>query len=350
MFKVLDRNQKEEWNKIIKSFSKWDIYYLFEYANSFSLHGDGEPYLIYYEDGNNRFCYPVMKKDISNYYMFENKLEKNKYYDLSTPYGYGGPLADGTFTKESQETYINEFKKYALENNIVSLFFRFHPLLNNQEVIKDVTDIQYVHDTIYMDLSSEEIINDNLDTKNRNMIRKAIKNNVSIVIKPIDDYKDFMVVYAETMEKLKATKYYKFSEEYFKYLIDMKENANIFYAMYDGKPIAGSIMLFNDQFMHYHLSGTIQEYRNLPATNLLLFEAAKWGCSKGINKFHLGGGLSQDDSLFGFKKQFNKHDRIPFYIGRNIFDQNGYNYLKEFRKQIEPEFDMNNTNLIQYRK
>lgn len=350
MFKVLDRNQKEEWNQIVKSFDNWDIYYLFEYANSFSLHGDGEPYLIYFEDGDKRFCYPVMKKDISNYYMFDGKLDKNKYYDISTPYGYGGPLSNGLLSKESQEEYLKCLTKYCLDNNIVSLFFRFHPLLNNQEVIKDVTNIQYVHDTIYMDLSSEEVINNNLDSKNRNMVRKAIKNNVTIEIKPITDYKDFMVVYAETMEMLKATKYYKFSEEYFKYLADMKDNANIFYAMYEGKPIAGSIILYNDKFMHYHLSGTIQAYRNLPATNLLLFDAAKWGCSRGISKFHLGGGLAQDDSLFGFKKQFNKNDRIGFYIGSNIFNLDSYNYLMNFRKQIDPEFDMNNTNLIQYRK
>lgn len=350
MFKVIDRNNSKEWNEIVKSFENWDIYYLFEYANSFSLHGDGEPFLIYFEDGNNRFCYPIMKKDISNYYMFENKLEKNKYYDASTPYGYGGPLFEGEFSKESQEDYINELTKYCLENKIVSLFFRFHPLFNNQEVIKDVTNIQYVHDTIYMDLASEEVINNNLDSKNRNMIRKALKNDVSIVIKPITDYKDFMIVYAETMEKLKATKYYKFSEEYFKYLEDMKDNACIFYAMYEDKPIAGSIMLYNDKYMHYHLSGTIQAYRNLPATNLLLFEAAKWGSNKGIKKFHLGGGLSQDDSLFGFKKQFNKNDRIGFYIGSNIFDKEAYDYLMNFRKQIDPEFDTNNTNLIQYRK
>ena len=46
MLTVLSSNQKDEWNKIIKSFVNWDIYYLCEYAESFQIHGDGGHYPI----------------------------------------------------------------------------------------------------------------------------------------------------------------------------------------------------------------------------------------------------------------------------------------------------------------
>jgi hypothetical protein len=64
----------------------------------------------------------------------------------------------------------------------------------------------------------------------------------------------------------------------------------------------------------------------------------------------LGGGLSENDSLFGFKKQFNKNGRLPFYVGRTIFIRSVYDYLLGVRKQLDAEFDPNNDFLIQYRR
>lgn len=349
MFRVLDSTNRDEWNKIVKSFKNWDIYFLWEYANSFFIHGDGEAYLFYYENSNDRLCFVGTKKDLYNNPKFEQKLEKGKYFDLDTPYGYGGVLLDNDINKESQVDFKNQFDEYCRNNSIVSVFFRYHPLLDNYGKL-DYFEDYFIHDTIYMDTTSEEIINTNLDSKNRNVIRKAIKNGVEIVIKPISEYQDFIGLYNGTMEKLNASYYYIFKDEYYKSLGELKDNANIFYAYYEGKPIAASIMLFNEQYMHYHLSGSDIEYRNLPATNLLLFEAAKWASNRGIKKFHLGGGLSADDSLFGFKKQFNKNDRVKFYLGKYIANKEAYDYLVNLRKELDPSFDVNNTNLIQYRK
>ena len=349
IFDVLDSTRRVEWNNIVKSFKNWDVYYLFEYSNSFSIHGDGEPLLILYTSGNSRLCFTVMKKDIADDKKFKDYLDKKKYYDLETPYGYGGPLTDNELSVDEQKDFIDEFSKFCLSNNIVSILFRFHPLLNNYCVLDKYAEYRYMHDTIYIDTKDEETINSNLDPKNRNMIRKAIKNDVQIVNKPITDYQDFISIYNQTMGNLNADNYYYFADSYFKSLYEMKDNAYISYAYKDNKVIAGSIIFFNDKYMHYHLSGTDREYRNLPATNLILYESAKLAVQKGIKTFHLGGGLSQDDSLFGFKKQFNRKDRLQFYVGRYIFDKDKYDYLLSVRKESDIEFDINNNRMIQYR-
>lgn len=290
-----------------------------------------------------------MKNDIASDIKFNQRLEKDKYFDMETPYGYGGPLTNGNLSKEEQEDFINELKSFCKENSIVSIFFRFHPVLKNYEELKNVIDFRYMHDTIYIDTKNEEVINNNLDSKNRNMIRKAIKNNVTVINKPIFEYKEFISIYNQTMKSLEANDYYYFDDKYFEALKEMKDNCYISYAYINEKPIAASIILFNNKYMHYHLSGTIKEFRNIPATNLILFESAKLAVEKGIEKFHLGGGITQDDSLFGFKKQFNKNDRLQFYIGRCIFDKEAYNYLLQIRKQIDSNFDDKNRNMIQYR-
>ena len=339
-----------KWNELVKSFENWDVYYLFEYAHSFYLHGDGEPLLISYQDQESRFCYVVMKSDIADCPLFKGILEKGKCYDFSTPYGYGGPLSDGKITTNSQLKFKAEIIEYARENNIVSQFVRFHPLLNNFDLLNEVIETRYMRDTIYIDTSDSQLIMDNMDSKNRNMVRKAIKSGVEIVVKDITKYGEFIDMYEETMKNNDADDYYIFKEEYFKDLVSLKDNACIFYAMLDGKPISASIMYYNEKFMHYHLSGTHFEYRKYSPGNLLLYQAGVWASKRGISAFHLGGGMSPDDSLFGFKKQFNKNGRLPFYIGRTIFDEKAKEELLNYRKKADQNFDKENGFMISYRK
>lgn len=108
----------------------------------------------------------------------------------------------------------------------------------------------------------------------------------------------------------------------------------IFYAKYDQKIISMSMILFGNDNMHYHLSASDREYQSLAATNLLLYEAACWGCENGYKSFHLGGGLgSKEDGLFKFKKAFNKNSETYFSIGKKIFDKEKYNELVEVREK-----------------
>ncbi|WP_026491179.1 lipid II:glycine glycyltransferase FemX [Butyrivibrio sp. XPD2002] len=349
MLNVIPHSKPDRWNAIVKSYNNWDIYYLCEYAVSFQHHGDGEPLLIQYESDEESFCYVVMKRDISDDTKFEGRLESGKYFDYETPYGYGGPLCNKTLTEDSQRRFLNELKEYARENGIISQFVRFHPLLNNQESLPLVFETRYLHQTIFIETISPDQIMSDMDSKNRNMVRKAKKNGVTVERKSILEYQDFLPIYEETMVKDDAEDYYFFAEDYFKEQLNLKDNACFFYAMLDNKPIAGAIMYYNDNYMHYHLAGTHTEYRKYSPSNLLLYEAACWASEHGIKKFHLGGGMVEDDSLFGFKKQFNKNGRLPFYVGRTIFDNEEYNGLLEVRKELDPSFNTNNSRMTQYR-
>ena len=333
---------------MVKGFANWDIYYLYEYARTFMLHGDGEPLLIEYQDAVSHFCYVAMKRDISEDPRF-SMLSSGTCYDLETPYGYGGPLSDGPVPEESQKNFASELKEYCVVEGIVEQFVRFHPLLGNHETVPLAFELRYLHDTIFIDTSTPEVIMANMDCKNRNMVRKAVKNGVTIERKPIEAYEEFLRMYEETMKKDQASQYYFFKRDYFAEQSSLKDHACIFYAKKEGLPIAGAIFYFNDRFLHYHLAGTHTEYRKYAPSNLMLYEAACWANEKGIGMFHLGGGMSQDDNLFGFKKQFNKNGRLPFWVGRTIFDPAAYERLLDMREQTDPDFDRNNSRMTQYR-
>lgn len=313
------------------------------------LHGDGDIYLLYFEYNSDRFCYVVMQRDIADEARFRKIIPKGKYFDWETPYGYGGPLTDTVISEETQAVFKKEITEYCWSKGIVSQFVRFHPLLKNYDVMPYVIETKYLRDTIFMDTTSPELIISNMDSKNRNMVRKAQKNQVSIIKKNIAEFEDFIPMYVETMKKNGAEEYYTFQKNYFKSLITMENNAFILYAIHENVPISGSILYHNDRYMHYHLSGSRTEYRKYSPSNLLLYEAACLANEMGIRQFHLGGGMVQGDSLFGFKKQFNKNGRALFVVGRTIFNINVYKELLNIRKKVDLEFDINNGFMIQYR-
>lgn len=350
IMEIIRSEQRERWNHIIKSFSDWDIYNLNEYVSSFRLHGDGEPILIYIADDEGRMAYCMMENDIAEVESFKTVIPRGRYYDWTTPYGYGGPLIDGTPAAEWVASAFEQIRAYAAERHIVSQFFRFHPLIQNQKLLEQVSRVLYMKKTVYVDTTSEEIIYANMTSNNRNMVRKAQKNGVHIIVDYGERIHDFIEIYEETMRHRAADEYYFFDRSYFDYIIQaMRENIILFYAEYEGRMISSAIFFYNDRYMHYHLSGTRFEYRKLGAANLLLSEAAYWAQKRGITKLHLGGGVGIEDSLLSFKKHFNKNGLIDFCIGCNIFIEEDFEALVELRRRSDPSFDANRPYMIRYR-
>ena len=190
-----------------------------------------------------------------------------------------------------------------------------------------------------------------MDSKNRNMVRKAQRSGVTVRKAPMSEYAPFLELYRQTMDKHSAEDYYTFGTSYFDYLsVHLSDHAFLLYAELEETPISGAIFFHTNGSMHYHLAGSDAAYRNLAAGNLLLYEAALWGAAHGVSKLHLGGGMAPEDSLFGFKKQFNKYGHREFWVGRSIFDPAAYQELLALRKSADPSFDPNNEFMIQYRR
>lgn len=344
-------SSEKEWKEILEANSFDDIYYQYEFARSLELHGDGVPLLICYQAKSVQLFYVVMKRDISADLHFKGYLKVGELFDLETPYGYGGPIVRGEFSLEDQENFKKELESYCSEHGIVSQFVRFYPLLDNWNYPNIFDEIKRLKDTVFINTEDEDIIFKNMDSKNRNMVRKAVKNQVSIIWDKGERLEDFIRIYEHTMKMHNADEYYTFERDYFEYLIEhMNDNICFFYAIYEKQIISASMFLFSKDILHYHLSGTEPEFRHLAAANLLLYEAAIWAARSNIPRFHLGGGMSKGDSLFGFKKQFNKTGQLPFVIGKTVFMPAKYEALLNIREKTDETFDRDNNFFIQYRK
>ncbi len=327
---VFSIDQAEEWDQIVKSFSLHDTYYLAGYVKAFKLHGDGEPLLFYYDDKRTRGINVVMKRSISDDPNFKDLIDTDRYFDFSTPYGYGGWIIEGEDTKQLSIDY----ERWCLRNNIVSEFVRFHPVIQNQSDVKEQYDVIPLGNIIVIDCNEPDVIWNNFSSKNRNVIRKAIKNGVVVYHGSFPEiYKSFREIYDKTMENDNASAYYYFEESFYKSIMEeLGENAQIFYAVYEEKIIAAAIMLECNKMMNYHLSGSLREYSSLAATNLILYKASLWGSEHGFTSMNLGGGVgSSEDGLLKFKKSFNKEEPKQFYIGRKVFDPDVYQELTMMR-------------------
>lgn len=333
MLSVYTLEQAEQWDKTVRSFKDYDVYWLSGYVKAFKIHGDGEPLLFYYENGDTRGINVVMKRDIAANEHFKNIIEPNKYFDFSTPYGYGGWLIEG----EHGEALFSSYEELCQKNCIISEFVRFHPTIKNHENCNVFYETIQLGEVVHIDLSSPEVIWGNFISQNRNKIRKAEKNNVKIYNGRFPEIFDkFHYVYNETMNKDNANNYYYFDNDfYLSVLEDLPQNSQIFYAVKDNTVIAASIITMADRKMNYHLSGSLSEYSSCAATNLLLYKTALWGCANGYKTLYLGGGVgSSEDSLLKFKKSFYKGELSHFYIGKKIFDQYKYDELVSLRSEV----------------
>ncbi|MCE5174372.1 MAG: GNAT family N-acetyltransferase [Bacteroidales bacterium] len=335
-------NDSKRWNEIVTSFQQYDIYYLSNYVKAFKIHGDGEPLLLNYESDALRGINVFMKRDISHFAPFKELIEPGLFFDIITPYGYGGFLFEGDTSESVIKQFYEEYAEFKKSEHVVSEFVRYHPQLKNANSLRAISTIIDLGTTISIDLESIDNIWANFSTNNRNNIRKAEKSGIKIYHgKSLKLIEVFMDIYNETMNNVQADPYYYFERAFYESIYtDLQDNYELFYAVMDGKIIAVAIMLFANFRMHCHLMASIYEYRTFAPSNLLIYEAACWGNRHGFKTMHLGGGLgSEEDDLFRFKKSFNRNSDNTFSIGKEVFNQEIYDSLVKLRRNNDSAFD-----------
>ncbi len=327
-----------KWDKFYLSISPLnkDIYFSSKYCTLHELNGEGECRVALFKGSSGTVVlYPFILKEITGY------GTPGKYFDIETCYGYGGPVVEN-YNEDDINEFEDLFCTWCRENGIVAEFVRFHPLLDNFGYFrKNISKIKN-RTTVFVDLKAgpDEIWKNYISSKNRNMIRKAEKSGVTVKVS--NNFNGFLSLYEETMNKVNAGDYYYFSGKYYKNLFNLN-NKSLFLleAEIDGNTAAAALFLYSGRYLSYHLSGSRQEYLSCAPNNLLLYKAIELGCLMGLEKFHLGGGLSDspDDSLFRFKNSFSPY-LAEFYIGKRIHNAETYHFLMDEwkrRNQKEPE-------------
>ncbi len=153
-------------------------------------------------------------------------------------------------------------------------------------------------------------------------MRRARKLGVEVRSgRTAEAYRAFRDVYEPTMDRVDARRYCRFGDGFYESLrCDLPDEALVFWAEAEGAVMAASIMLACNGMMNYHLGGSVHEYAGGVAMNLLMYEAALWGCEHGCKTLYLGGGVgSGSDGVLRFKQTFCKGGTGRFHVGRRVF-------------------------------
>jgi hypothetical protein len=305
-----------------------DIHCSPDYIKLFQNLDYGEGFYTLFRDGENFILTPFFRRKIN---------PENDYYDIISPWYYGGPLHNITKSEKIpniMQNYINALNEYFQKNNIISEFQRLNPITENHTLYVNIDDknISLDRQIVYIDLNkSEEIIWSEYNRHTRKNIRKAKREGLSILKSDnlSKDIHKFIEIYKTTMSYKKANKFYFFNDKFYHDLVEwFKDEVSIFFVEYKGELITTSLELGKYGVLHDYLRGTIPKFNILRPTELILDEIVKWAKTQDYDKFVLGGGRTNqnDDELLRFKKKMSSTNK-DYYLYKKIHDLKVYQTL-----------------------
>ena len=317
------------WDRIIKSMPNYEVFYLSGYVRAFKQENkkNGEPILLVYENGESKAVNVVFRRDVAYDEKLTGLVDTETYYDLITPYGYGGffgNIKDWEDLNRSYNQYCKE-KKYVCEFvrfNLFSEYFKYYDGEIETRTRNVIRNLEMPIDDIWMDFKA----------KVRKNVKKANANHLEIIIEDSGDHlDDFLRIYYLTMDRTEAESEFYFSEGFFRNLNQMTDNVMYFHTVYEGKVISTELVIYGSPNCYSYLGGTDREYFDLRPNDFLKYEIIKWAKGKGLKNFVLGGGYGSDDGIFNYKQSLAPNGVVDFYIGRKIFDNEAYEKLVALR-------------------
>jgi serine/alanine adding enzyme len=301
------------WDELLGELELPDAYLLRQYVEGAALLDVGRPTFLHLAAPGGRVVFACLVREI-----------QGGGFDVTTPYGYGGPVAVGE--QPPVERFYELYERWCSDRGIVTSFVRFHPLFANHRQAPPPFHVELLAPTIGWLLDAGRDLLAGMHPKHRNVVRKAGAAGVTVTaVAAPADLGPFVELYEETMRRRDAAPFYFFPPAYWERLLSLGERLVVFDAVLDEELLASALCLATMPWLHYHLSATSERARTTGASNLVLFEAAKWAQARGFTCFHLGGGLGgRQDSLYEFKRRFDPAGECECAIGKAVHDPGRY--------------------------
>ncbi|MEQ7799382.1 GNAT family N-acetyltransferase [Pedobacter sp. ASV1-7] len=318
MFKVITLTQKEEWNSYVKNAFVHDFYHTWSYH---TLDHSGIAMLFVYQEEGDYIAFPFLKREIPG----------TSFFDLSSVYGYVGPISNRENKYLSTElimNFKNAFLKFLKDGQIVSVFSRLHPFFNQDRLVKHFIGVHENGKTVAMDLSLPiDVQRRKYNSDTLRAIKKSWKKGLYIrESKKIDDVEIFIDMYAENMQRVHSTDYYLFNRQYFLDLLNSDEfDCRLLLVCFEEEILCGTIITLTHGVIQGHLIATKTAYLNESPAKFLVDEISLLGRNEGMKHLHLGGGVGfKNDSLFKWKSSFSdlfmSYKSLRYIANRAVYD------------------------------
>ncbi len=224
------------------------------------------------------------------------------------------PFKVAIFNKGPKPTkkMIEELRDYASKNNI--LFVKLEPnvLKNNSDIslLKEHGAISgktlFTPSTFTIDLTkSEDDLLKSFNQKTRYNIRLAEKKGVTI--KEDNSDKAFETYWRLTEETAKRQGFFVHTKKYHELMWSTMHKAGVAHilsATFDKKTLAAWILFIWKDTLYYPYGASSDEYKNVMAPNLMMWEAIKFGKRHKLKSFDLWG-REEGKGFTKFKEGYN---------------------------------------------
>ena len=340
---IIDASDTESWRRALEVFSRVDVCQSPQYHVAYSRRIAGsKPLLWRYEKAGESFCYPFLLTPVA---------QRTDYHDISSIYGYSGPLATTSNADFLQAAWA-AFDAWTAERKVIAEFTRFSPYAGSKAFAHPDATVEANRTIAVSRLPrNEEELLQALGAKTRNMLRRAEKSGLQARQLAAKEWIGaFRTLYEETMQRNESPEFFLYDDAYYDTLLSLPEGEFRLFGVFHGeKLVSAAIALTAGQGALYHLGAGLAEYAHNGAGNLCLFEMSKNLMTDGVSFLNVGGGRTTDpdDPLLRFKKS-NAMATETFYIGKRIVDAGGYRDVTRLWKAATGK-DIDASKLIFYR-
>ncbi|MDN3554774.1 GNAT family N-acetyltransferase [Halomonas maura] len=321
MFNIV--STEKEWRKELTAFKGYDFYHTWDYHDISRQNGEGEPVLFVYKSETCSICWPLLLRTF--------KAGNRQWRDLTSAYGYPGPLAKGVISTADESKWRHHIIRWCHDQRIVSIFSRLNPLVGHDPILEELGETRTIGTTIPIDL---RVPLDEQRTKFRASLKRGINKltrmgSICREVEPLDHLEDFITIYEETMRFRNAKDQFFFSREYYRRIVTARDFETKMYGVFmDGRMVCTGIFIFTETIVQYHLGGTLPSFYSYSPSKLLYDKVRIDATAKGAEWFMLGGGLGgNNDPLLYFKSGFSDLT-MPYRVANIIVDPAAYGYLE----------------------
>ncbi|BDW90349.1 MULTISPECIES: GNAT family N-acetyltransferase [Thalassospira] len=326
---LISVDSPEKWGDVLKHFPVVDVCSTPEYHRLYDTRSaGGKSYIWHINDGEKCFAYPFVLTPVT--LSSESTKIETKFFDISSTYGYGGPLSN-TADKDFIRNAWQAFDEWASATKVVAEFTRFSVFTRSHELAHPDCKVAFNRRVAVSALpdKSDDILM-SLPSKTRNMIRKALK--IGFEAKELElerGLRDFRTLYEETMKRNNAPSFFLYDDAYYDLLSDFPEGAVRLFGVFAGADMVSSaIALTYKNNALYHLGASLSDYSRLGAGNLGLYTMTCALRESGVRFLNVGGGrtTADHDALLRFKKS-NAFAVDDYRIGQRVLLQQDYDAL-----------------------
>ncbi|MDM9630298.1 GNAT family N-acetyltransferase [Robiginitalea aurantiaca] len=324
VYEISSSEAVDQYKDILKAVGNNWPYLRYELINVGILEDSQLMYFVYSVNEEPLVLMPFYKRRIS----IGN--QRTAYFDVISPWGYAGPIFKEAIEEKVATAFWRLADDWYRDNNIVSEFIRFHFQGNHLCYSGSVAHTLY---NVRGVIREKEVIWDNLQSKTKNKVRNAYKNNLrfsmfhgSISPKQVSE---FYEIYISTMDRNDAAESFYHDLAYFQEFVKNNSDGCTIGMVYkDGRAISTELFLISEDTVFSYFGGTLGEFFKLRPNDFLKMEAINWMYLNGFKYYVIGGGLKEHDSLYQYKKKFFRFDEDPSFLsGRKIVNLEVYREL-----------------------